>query len=82
MLSAQVEFALQDHEFAFISREFNTYLFMRRFAQDASKYMRTDWMYDMERQLVHDDHKSETSLQYVAWTGVDELPFFTEYDVQ
>lgn len=82
MLSAQVKFALQDHEFAFISREFNTYLFMRRFAQDASKYMRTDWMYDMERQLVHDDHKSETSLQYVAWTGVDELPFFTEHDVQ
>lgn len=82
MLTAQVEFALLDHEFAFISREYNSYLFTKRFAQDASKFMRTDWLYDEERQLVHEDHKSETSLQYIAWTGTDELPLFKESDVR
>jgi hypothetical protein len=78
MLKSQIEFAKEHFDFAFISRQFNTYRFCKRFAKDANNFLDSKWKYETDRYLVcNNPRPNSTCWQNIAWTkfkGVDSFP--------
>ena len=67
MLKEQIKFAQTKFDYAFVSRQFNTYRFVKRFAKDAGK----DWQYETDKYLVcKGDSGCE---QYIAWKSFKDL---------
>ena len=77
MLKSQIEFAQEHFDFAFISRQFNTYRFCKRFAQDANNFLDSKWTYEKDRFLVCNDNNPNSSCwQNVAWTNFKDVGTF------
>lgn len=77
MLKSQIEFARDKFDFAFISREFNTYRFCKRFAKDATNFLDNPWHYETDRFLVcNNTSKNSPCWQNVAWTKFTNLDIF------
>lgn len=67
MLKEQIKFAQTKFDYAFISRELNTYRFVKRFAKDAGK----DWQYETDKYLVCEEGPS--CAQHIAWTNFNKI---------
>jgi len=77
MLNSQIEFIENDYDFAFISRELNSYRFMKRFASDAGKFTDREWHYQTSKFLVCGDITEKSPCwQNVAWTDFSGLTQF------
>jgi hypothetical protein len=77
MLQSQINYAKENFNFAFISREFNTYRFCKRFAKDASAFLGDKWDYETDRFLVcNDTSKNSPCWQNIAWTKFTDLDTF------
>lgn len=70
MLREQIKYVKDIYDFAFISREFNTHLFCKRFAKDASKFLKKDWFYEKEKYVVCREYKQKPCNQFIAWTSL------------
>ena len=75
MLKNQIEFASQHFDYAFASRELNSYRFMKRFAKDANAFMDYRWQYKTDRHLVCNP-AIDNCWQYIAWTEFTDLDTF------
>ena len=75
MLKSQLEFASQHFNYAFTSRELNTYRFMKRFAEDANAFMDFKWNYKTDKHLVCNP-AIDNCWQYIAWTEFTDLDTF------
>jgi hypothetical protein len=81
MLKQQLDFVKDQFDFAFISREFNTYRFCKRFANDCSNFLDHAWTYETERFLVCNwkaqwGIPNNSCLQWIAWTKFKEIDTF------
>jgi hypothetical protein len=77
MLASQIEFAKEHFNFAFISRQYNTHRFCKRFAKDANNFLDSTWKYETDRYLVCNDPKpNSTCWQNIAWTKFKDLDNF------
>lgn len=81
MLQSQLDFVKNTFDFAFISREFNTYRFCKRFAKDCSNSLNYYWQYETEKFLVCNWKKEwgspdNSCWQSVAWTKFKDLDTF------
>jgi len=78
MLKYQIDYTKDKFDFAFISREFNTHLFCKRFARDCNNFLDSKWMYEKEKFLVNWDKKrkvpKDSCWQWIAWTNFKNIP--------
>lgn len=80
MLRYQVDYAKKNFDFAFISREFNTHLFCKRFAKDCNNFLDSEWIYEEEKFLVNWDNDrmipKNSCWQWIAWTKFKDIAHF------
>lgn len=81
MLQSQLDFAKNNFDFAFISREFNTYRFCKRFAKDCNNFLNYFWQYETEKFLVCEwkkdwGHPDDSCWQSIAWTKFKNIDIF------
>ena len=67
MLKSQIEFAKTKFDYAFISRQFNTYKFVKKFAKDVGN----NWQYETNKYLVCKNGSG--CEQYIAWKSFKDL---------
>lgn len=82
MLKSQLDFSKDKFDVAFISREFNTYRFCKRFARDCNNFLDYKWTYETDKFLVCNweqewGYPNDSCWHWIAWTSftdVDNVP--------
>lgn len=86
MLRSQLNYVSNYYDYAFISREFNSYRFCKKFSKDCNRFLKYVWRYEVSRYLVCNwqknwGHPPRSCFQWIAWTSfkeIDTLPLLSE----
>ena len=85
MMNQQFSFILNNHNFdyAFVSREFNSHLFVKKYCEGAVKFTGYPWRYELKKFATYKEAEPE-DYHWVTWTpikNIDSLPLPCQEEV-
>lgn len=69
MVEQQIAHIKNQFDYAFISREFNTFQFVKKFAICAENHTKNKWHWEKQKYFVCADKNSKACNQWIAWTS-------------
>lgn len=78
MMNQQFNFILDNHNFdyAFVSREFNSHLFVKKYCEGAVKFTGYPWKYELKKFATYKEAEPK-DYHWITWTpikNIDSLP--------